>query len=70
MSSKDHEDEIDLIEYAIDILRNRFFRFSVGQVLYLSGLRRNKQRVDLICWVAEQSGCKVNELRGDWEIVT
>lgn len=69
MSSKRHEFEIELIEYAMDILSNRHSWFGVQDVLELTGLKYNGQRVSLICWVAEQCGYQVDKVGGEWEIV-
>lgn len=69
MSSENHEFNIELIEYAIDILSGRRLWFSVGHVLSLAGLNRSSENVSLVCWVAEQCGCDVKKVSGEWEIV-
>lgn len=67
MSSKKHEFEIELIEYALDILGNRHERFGIYDVIELTGLEYNGQRISLICWVAEQCGYTVTKIGWRWE---
>lgn len=69
MSSKNHEFEMELIEYALEILSNRYTWFGIQNVLDLAGLEYNGQRVSLICWVAEQCGYQVRKIDRRWEIL-
>lgn len=68
MSKHRFEFELELIEYALDIIAGRKQYATVREVCELSGLSYNGQRVSQIVWVAQQVGYQVWTNGREWEI--